>query len=50
MMSKPIENPTVAISVKIYQVLLVAYPTKFRQEYGPEMLQADVLEEAPAIA
>jgi len=39
MISKPIENPIVAISVKVYQALLVAYPTKFQQEYGPHMLQ-----------
>ena len=39
MISKPIENPIIAISVKVYQMLLVAYPTKFRQEYGPHMLQ-----------
>ncbi|MEJ2599384.1 MAG: hypothetical protein P8Z00_13700 [Anaerolineales bacterium] len=39
MISEPIENPIIAISVRIYQVLLVAYPTKFQQEYGAEMLQ-----------
>ena len=39
MISKPLENPMVTISVKIYQVLLVAYPTKFQQEYGSYMLQ-----------
>jgi hypothetical protein len=39
MISKPIENPIVAISVKIYRALLVAYPTKFQQEYGSHMLQ-----------
>ena len=39
MISKPIENPIVAISVKIYRTLLVAYPTKFQREYGSHMLQ-----------
>jgi len=39
MISKPIENPIVAISVKVYQVLLAAYPAKFQQEYGSHMLQ-----------
>jgi len=39
MISKPNENPIVAISVKIYQALLVAYPAKFQQEYGSHMLQ-----------
>ena len=39
MISKPIENPIVAISVKIYRALLVAYPTKFQQEYGSQMMQ-----------
>ena len=39
MKSNPIENPIIAISVRVYQVLLVAYPTRFRREYGPHMLQ-----------
>jgi hypothetical protein len=39
MISKPIENPIVAISVKVYQALLVAYPTKFQREYGSHMVQ-----------
>jgi len=39
MISKPIENPIVAISVKVYRALLVVYPTKFQQEYGSHMLQ-----------
>jgi len=39
MISKPIENPIIAISAKVYQVLLVAYPTKFRKVYGSHMLQ-----------
>lgn len=39
MISKPIENPIIAISVKVYQALLVAYPTNFQQEYGFHMVQ-----------
>jgi len=39
MISKPIENPIVAISVKVYQALLIAYPARFQQEYGSHMLQ-----------
>lgn len=39
MISKPIENPIIAISVKVYQALLVAYPAKFQQEYGLHMVQ-----------
>jgi len=39
MISKPVENPLIAVSVRIYQVLLVAYPIKFQQEYGSHMLQ-----------
>lgn len=39
MISKPIENPIIETSVKVYQVLLVAYPTKFQQEYGLHMVQ-----------
>ena len=39
MISKPIENPVVVVSLKVYQMLLIAYPTKFRQEYGSHMLQ-----------
>jgi hypothetical protein len=39
MISKSLDNPNVTVSVRVYQVLLVAYPTKFRQEYGPHMLQ-----------
>ena len=33
------EVPIVAFSVKVYQLLLIAYPTKFQHEYGSEMLQ-----------
>ncbi len=39
MISKPVENPIIAISAKVYQVLLVTYPAKFQQEYGPHMVQ-----------
>lgn len=39
MISQPLESPVVALSVRFYQMLLVAYPTKFQQEYGPQMLQ-----------
>lgn len=39
MISKPIENPLIAISVKVYQALLILYPTRFQQEYGLHMVQ-----------
>lgn len=39
MISKPVENPLVAVSVRVYQALLVAYPTKFQQEYGSDMVR-----------
>jgi len=39
MLSKNLENPIIVVSVRVYQALLVAYPTKFQQEYGPHMLQ-----------
>jgi hypothetical protein len=39
MISKSLDNPIVTVSVRVYQVLLVAYPTNFQQEYGPHMLQ-----------
>lgn len=39
MISQRAELPIVAFSVKVYQVLLAAYPTKFQQEYGSEMTQ-----------
>ena len=39
MNSKPAELPVVAFSVRVYQMLLVAYPTKFQQEYGLKMAQ-----------
>jgi hypothetical protein len=31
--------PFIRVSVKVYQLLLLAYPSKFRREYGPHMLQ-----------
>ena len=39
MISQPAELPIVALSVKVYQALLVAYPTKFQQEYSSQMVQ-----------
>jgi hypothetical protein len=33
------EPPIVALSVRIYQALLLAYPTSFRQEYGSHMAE-----------
>jgi len=39
MINKPMENPVIAISAKVYQALLVAYPAKFRKEYGSHMSQ-----------
>src|SRR5262245_51086197 len=40
MTSKNLDHPLIAVSVKVYQVFLHAYPTKFQQEYGSQMLQA----------
>jgi len=39
MISQRAELPLVVFSVKVYQALLVAYPTKFQQEYGSQMAQ-----------
>jgi len=39
MLSKNLENPIIVVSVRVYQALLIAYPTKFQKEYGPHMLQ-----------
>ena len=39
MIRKQSDIALISSSVRVYQVLLVAYPTKFRQEYGPHMLQ-----------
>ena len=33
------ESSPVALSVRIYRLLLIAYPSEFRREYGPHMLQ-----------
>lgn len=35
----PVDPPTLTFSVRVYQTLLIAYPTEFRREYGPHMLQ-----------
>src|SRR5574341_1274725 len=37
MISKSTDLPIVAFSVRLYQLLLVAYPTKFQQEYSSHM-------------
>ena len=39
MISQPLNNPIITVSVKVYQALLLAYPTKFQQEYSSQMLQ-----------
>jgi len=39
MMNNSAQLPIVAISVRVYQLLLVAYPTQFRQEYSSQMMQ-----------
>jgi hypothetical protein len=39
MISKPLNNSIITVSVKVYQTLLLAYPTKFQQEYGSQMVQ-----------
>ena len=39
MSSRRAEPPIVAYSVRVYQVLLLAYPATFQQEYGPHMAQ-----------
>ena len=39
MTEKPPDIASVAFSVKVYQLLLNAYPTKFQQEFGAEMVQ-----------
>lgn len=38
-MNRMNEAPILTYSVRVYRILLVAYPTRFRQEYGPHMLQ-----------
>lgn len=39
MSDKILNSPQVALSVRAYQLLLNAYPAKFRQECGTEMMQ-----------
>lgn len=39
MKPEPTNAALVNFSVRAYQLLLVAYPPKFRQDYGPHMLQ-----------
>lgn len=39
MSEKPLVIPQIMFSVRVYQLLLKAYPAKFRQEYGPDMTQ-----------
>lgn len=40
MIQKPAEQSLVVFSVGVYQMLLTAYPTRFRREYGSHMAQA----------
>jgi len=39
MIGKPLNNSIITVSIKVYQALLVAYPTKFQQAYGSQMVQ-----------
>jgi hypothetical protein len=39
MRSERADIPIVAFSVRAYQALLIAYPAKFQQEYGSQMVQ-----------
>ena len=39
MISKPLNNSIITVSVKVYQSLLLVYPTKFQDEYGSQMVQ-----------
>jgi hypothetical protein len=39
MINKSTHLPIVAFSVRVYQLLLIAYPTQFQQEYGLQMAQ-----------
>jgi len=39
MISKPLHDSIITVSVKVYQTLLHAYPTVFQQEYGSQMVQ-----------
>src|SRR5262245_22483298 len=38
MISQRVEIPIVVLSVRVYQALLVAYPIKFQQKYGSDMI------------
>jgi len=38
-MNRSIDLPLVAFSVRVYQLLMLAYPTQFQQEYGLQMVQ-----------
>ena len=39
MIGQRADLPSVAFSVRVYQSLLIAYPTRFQQEYGPRMVR-----------
>jgi hypothetical protein len=39
MRTKPTDATLVTFSIRAYRLLLAAYPSEFRQEYGPHMLQ-----------
>lgn len=39
MEEKSVDAPILRISLRVYRALLVAYPTKFRREFGSEMVQ-----------
>jgi hypothetical protein len=39
MISQSTNLPLVIFSVRVYQILLLAYPAKFQQEYGSQMVQ-----------
>jgi hypothetical protein len=39
MIRKKSNSPLVVFSIRVYQLLLNAYPTKFQQEYGSHMVQ-----------
>ena len=40
MINRSADLPIVAFSVRVYQLLLVTYPTQFQQEYGLQMILA----------
>ena len=37
MSTRRAEPPIIALSVRVYQALMLAYPTTFQQEYGSHM-------------